>query len=70
MVSVRTLVDSAVEGLVDCLVFWLVMDTSFPVQEFAFGLIAPAYKAPESPRIGFLVRAIFTFPAKQATYTR
>lgn len=66
--TVRTLVDSAVEGLVDCLVLWLVMNTSLPAPWVAFGLIAPAYKAPESPCVGFLVRAVFTFPAKHAKY--
>lgn len=67
--TVRTLVDSAVECLVDCLVLWLVMDTSFPAPGIAFGLITPAYKTPEPSGIGLLVRAIFTFPAKHATST-
>jgi len=62
LLAVGTFVHSAVEGLVDCLVLWLVTNTSLPAPGFAFGLIASAHKASVTPRIGLLVRAVLTFP--------
>ena len=62
LLAVGTFVHCAVEGLVDCLVLWLVTNTSLPAPGFAFGLIASAHKASVTPSIGLLVRAVFTFP--------
>ena len=62
LLAVGTFVHCAVEGLVDCLVLWLVTNTSLPAPGFAFGLIASAHKASVTPRIGLLVRAVLTFP--------
>ena len=62
LLALRTFVHCAVEGLVDCLVLWLVTDTSLPAPGFAFGLIASADKASVTSRIGLLVWAVLTFP--------
>ena len=64
LVAVTAFVHRAVEGLVDCLVFWLVTNTGLPAPGLAFGLIASAHKTSVPPRIGLLIGTVLTLPVK------
>ena len=65
MVRICTLVHCAVERLVHSLVLGLVAYARLPSPRFTLGLVPTAHQPSEPSGVGFLIRAVLTFPVKR-----